>query len=255
MEHSTSKKILFIVEGDRDKTHTQKIVEAMKLKAHIFNVKANIYMLYTKMKKDSFQLNISDALLEMKGVDEDDKEMLRAEAPFTYTYLFFDLDPQHNDNPAEHNMDVVSDMLKHFNNETDDTVGKLYINYPMIESLWDYDKKDIDEFATRAISMSQVKWYKQIVGSRGSACNISKYDISRYSNLALLNIKKANRIVRGFWEKPDYSIYVSELTQDAIAGAEIEAVVSENIIYVLSSMPLFIVDYWGKNFYDSISES
>lgn len=250
-----SNKILFIVEGDRDEQHANKIAESMNIKASIFNVKANIYMLYNKLQADTFQLNIADALLELNGVDDQYKEMIRREAPFTYTYLFFDLDPHHSDNPIISNMQVVSEMVNHFNNETDDTIGKLYINYPMVESLWDYDKDNLDEYATRYVTMNSVKKYKQIVGKRGTPSNISKYDLKKYSLLAKLNIKKANNIVRGLWETPSYELYLSDLTQKDIADAQAETVVSEDKIYVLSSLPLFIVDYWGKSFYKSITET
>lgn len=247
-------KILFIVEGERDKQHANKIAKSMNIKASIFNVKANIYMLYDKLLADNFQLNIADALLELNGVDDKDKEILRREAPFTYTYLFFDLDPHHSDNPKVHNMQVVSEMLNHFDNETDDTIGKLYINYPMIESLWDYDQRNLDEYATRFVSMQSVKKYKEIVGERGTPCNISKYDLKRYRLLALLNIKKANYIVNNIWGIPDYAVYLSDLTQKAIAVTEAKAVMSENKVYILNSFPLFMVDYWGKGFYESLTK-
>ena len=210
-------------------------------------------MLFDKLKGDNFQLNISAALLEMNGVDEADKEMLRKEAPFTYTYLIFDFDPQHSNKPIEYNLEIVSDMVARFDNETDDTVGKLYINYPMVESLWDYDKNNPDEYAARIVPLQSIKDYKEIVGRRGSPRNPSKYDLKYYMFLALLNIKKANSIINGNWRKPSYSIYTSEITQEAIVAAEGNAAIAENNVYVLNSLPLFMVDYWGKSFYDSIA--
>ena len=78
----------------------------------------------------------------------------------------------------------------------------------------------------------------EIVGRRGSPRNPSKYDLKYYMFLALLNIKKANSIINGNWRKPSYSIYTSEITQEAIVAAEGNAAIAENNVYVLNSLPL-----------------
>ena len=55
-----NKKILFIVEGLRDRTFVKSVVKEMKLDVEVFPVKANIHMLYSILEKEDFQLNIVD---------------------------------------------------------------------------------------------------------------------------------------------------------------------------------------------------
>ena len=140
-------KILFIVEGSvREKQLYKKITKEMGISADIFAVCANIHMLYTELKKEEFHLNIDDFLLTLDGVSEEDKGVIRKQRPFTYIYLMFDLDLQHYNiadyKNIERGLQDVREMLLKFNNETDPTIGKMYINYPMVESYRDCkDKK------------------------------------------------------------------------------------------------------------------
>lgn len=249
-----NKKILFIVEGFRDSNYVKSIVKEMGLNVEVFPVQANIHMLYSQLEKEDFNLNIVDTLLELNGVNQEDKEMLKREAPFVYTYLLFDMDPHHSNRPINENISNIEKMLSYFTDETDNTVGKLYINYPMIESLWDYDKDDYEEYKDRMVATENVKDYKTIVGERGNPQNPSKYSLSLYKELCLLNIKKAELIVNNSWSKPSYSVYLSDLSQIRILLSERELIHLDGKIRVLSSLPLFMADYWGNanGFYDSL---
>ena len=253
-----SKKILFIVEGKRDGLYAKRLAEEMRLEAQVIPVQANIYMLFSMMKKDDFQINITDALMEMKGVSGQDKDMLLEQEPFTYTYLLFDMDPHDNSRSFEVNTMIIKEMLSYFIDETDNTVGKLYISYPMLEALWDYDKHDPEEYRNRTVSVDVVKEknYKELVGHRGYPRNVSKYTIETFKHLGMINVKKTNLIVASKWNKPEYSDYIKYLDQQAIIDAEEEMIASEDTISVLSGLPLFMVDYWGNTngFYDSLFE-
>lgn len=249
-----SKKALFIVEGDREEEYVSKIAEVMEIDVKVYPVKANIYMLYSKLKAEDFQLNIVDTLLEMKGVEDRYKQILREGDAFAYTYLLFDLDIQDNDKPIGDNYKIVREMLEYFIDETDETVGKLYVDYPMIESLWDYDKNDLDEYKTRHVLLSEIKNYKRIVGDRGNPVNLSKYTLEKFIELAVMNIKKANYIINSLWEKPNYDLYLSKLNQLSILDCEEEQSLTIQHVMVLNSIPLFMVDYWGNEngFYDEL---
>lgn len=143
-----NKNILLIVEGDKTEKEFFKRIEELlneKLKCHfnIYSFKTNIYTLYNKIKKDDYYLNIQDVLIEMNEEYRNELE----EKSFSDVYLIFDLDAQHTrinetrsyDEIIKDNTSIVSEMIKHFDNETDPTKGKLYINYPMMESFKDCD--------------------------------------------------------------------------------------------------------------------
>ena len=250
-------KILFIVEGaTAEKDLYGKLAEKMGLPVKIVSVCANIHMLYGELKKEQFQLNIADFLLTLNGVSDDDKEMIRQEKPFTYIYLMFDLDPQHYDISKDENiirgLDEVEEMLNVFNDETDPTIGKMYINYPMIESYRDCSKFFDPDFKNRTALLDQITDYKKLVGKRGNCINRTKYSLSNFIDLAKMNVFKANYIVNKKFEGVDYPTYISTLNQEGIFNAQKNPILLDKIIQVLHSGFFFMIDYWGnKNgFYD-----
>lgn len=139
-------KALFIVEGeDREKTVVNSLMSSLgelsDLNIHIISVSANIHMLYQKVKENDFFLNIIDAIYGLETTTDEDRRILTEEGPFAYKYLVFDLDLQHYDLTKKENIQrglaEAEEMLLYFQNETDESGGKLYINYPMIEAYRD----------------------------------------------------------------------------------------------------------------------
>ncbi|MCM1174861.1 MAG: hypothetical protein NC341_07385 [Blautia sp.] len=142
------KKILFIYEGIKAEENLLnnliKIFFFSKVDVSVLNCPAdgNIYMLWTRLKKDEFETNVVDVLKEMSTIAKERLSNLRA-SDFSEIYLFFDYDG-HNDNiPKKYsNKDILAEMLKTFSNETE--LGKLYISYPMIESIKEIDAETKD---------------------------------------------------------------------------------------------------------------
>ena len=110
-------------------------------------------------------------LFDLPGVSESDKEMLRKQGSFAFTYLIFDLDLQHYDLAQKNNIvrgiGDVKEMLQHFCDETDPTIGKLYINYPMIESFRDCASFFDNNYKNTVVSLQDITKYKKIVSERG----------------------------------------------------------------------------------------
>lgn len=250
-------KILFIVEGSvREKQLYKKITKEMGISADIFAVCANIHMLYTELKKEEFHLNIDDFLLTLDGVSEEDKVVIRNKRPFTYIYLMFDLDLQHYNiadyKNIERGLQDVREMLLKFNNETDPTIGKMYINYPMVESYRDCKNFFDETYVDAIVELEQITQYRELVGERGLKINLSKYTLDDLKKLTKLNIYKANYIVNNKFGPISYDNYLVELTQEKILEAEKEKIMKDKIINVLHSGFFFMADYWGNKymFYD-----
>lgn len=247
----TNDKALFIVEGAKSEVSLIKsIALCMKIDFCIFPVCANIHMLYQRMKEEDFNLDIVNLLLELNGVSEEDKKMLRKEKRFAYTYLIFDLDLQHCHLSDFSNVDkgysTVMKMLEYFNNETDNTIGKMYLNYPMVESYRDCSVFFDLEYKDRIININEIKKYKSIVGKRGNCKDINTYNLSDFINLTSMNLYKGFCITNGKWEKPSYEDYLLYLSQINIAKKEFELIYKKKEIAILNSSLFFIVDYWGN---------
>ena len=136
---SNPPKTLIVVEGGRlEPRFFDQLKKVFGLNLDIYCLEDNIYLLYKKMKEMGFNGNLKDVLSE---VHEENREILSQD--FAYTYLIFDFDPHHTekyekDIPletiVENNISKVREMAEYFVNETDPTVGKLYINSQCFET-------------------------------------------------------------------------------------------------------------------------
>lgn len=259
MEHSPSKKrILCIVEGaDTEKKLFSILAERYGLAVEVVSVCANIHMLFRHLEKENFEFNIVDALLELKGVSAEDKAKLIVSS-FTYTYLIFDLDLQHYDVSVPKNVErglaEAKKMAEHFCDETDPTIGKIYINYPMMESYRDCKDFFDDSYRTKVVSVPDFVRYKQIVGSRGLQKNVGQLEMRDFSDLIRMNLYKANDLCRGQWKKPSYREYCDTLTQCDLIKSQTECIRKRGEAAVLNTALFLIVDYFGNRnrFYDEL---
>ena len=158
------KKVIFIYEGIKAEenllSNMVKVFFSANADISILNCPAdgNIYMLLTRLKKDEFETNVVDVLKEMSTKAKERLNNLRA-SDFSEIYLFFDYDG-HNDNiPKEYrNRDILCEMLETFNNETE--LGKLYVSYPMIESIKEIGVKSRD-YKNLYLPLDEIHRYKQ----------------------------------------------------------------------------------------------
>lgn len=255
-----NKDILLIVEGDKTEKEFFKRIEELlsdKLKSHfnIYSFKTNIYTLYNKIKKDDYYLNIQDVLIEMN--EEYRKEL--EEKSFSDIYLIFDLDAHHTrineirsyDEIIKDNISIVSEMIKHFDNETDPTKGKIYINYPMMESFKDcdsltfFDPNYKDEIIK---DLAVVKNFKEYISKKKIAnLHINKMTLDCVENLTIQNIFKLNSLENKRWEMiVDYRNYLDYSEPTKIIEAQ-KQLINKNMLSILNTSLFLIVDYFGNH--------
>lgn len=125
---------LFIVEGNHEKNELIRLLlmcfpEIDIKEEDIIIYGTNIYMLYNEIVKeyqedwDSIDVDLAYIVSRKKGYDVPLNKL-----DFNNIILIFDYE-RHDPNFSE---DKICRLQKYFNNSTD--VGKLFINYPMIES-------------------------------------------------------------------------------------------------------------------------
>jgi hypothetical protein len=220
---------LFVFEGEKtERQYLHKIIDLFNL--DIFKDKieiaycASIYNLYKEVKKyddsvDIFKLFTSFKNLskfELKNIDSD---------TIASTYLFFDYDKV---DEAK-----IGKMLKFFDNETEQ--GKLYINYPMLESLRDTDNN--------ILNFQDFETYKEIVNKSG-------IEIQNINSKIIKNhIQKTNILVNNNNSFPTKYIH-----QDEILSSQIKYINKEQI-FVLSSFSLWVMDYFGVKKFKEILKS
>ena len=243
--------ILFVFEGGKAEPVIFDSIEKLFLSGEelcIVKCGFDLPTLYSKLKECDEDLFRSLPLKE-NGINI--PEGKRMDTLFSQVFLFFDYDFQ-NRMGLEKLNGILDDMLEFFNDETEN--GKLYINYPMVESL-KYTKELPDDnyykyVATRQecvdhhfkgnaenYAYSSAKGYRFIDLSKTEEATV----ISNWENLKLQNVKKANYLLSGEKGMPDDK---ETINQPAIFEAQkTQYVEALDSVAVLNSFPLFLYEY------------
>lgn len=227
--------ILFVFEGER--TEDQITDSFVK---HFFNNKivvtcafcAEIYQLHRALSEDE-DLDTFALLKEIPQNEKSLKEFNRDD--FAEIYLFFDYDG-HSTLASD---DSLEKMLAIFNEETN--LGKLFISYPMVESVKHYSTK-IDFKFLKVKAKENIK-YKNIVSQEADKIYLqfSKYTFEMWLDLISIHLKKMNYVIF------DNYIFPEENFEQAIIFEKQRKkfIEVDSTVSVLSGFPIFIYDYFG----------
>lgn len=227
--------ILFVFEGER----TEKLVFSSLRKYYLNEAKStiviglygsSIYSLFQKKKKDP-DLDIFSLVSEVPKNQEELSNISKADV--SEIYLFFDYDG-HDTQASD---DKLQEMFDLFDNETED--GKLYVSYPMIESLR-HLHSDVN-FQDVVIESSNQ--YKKHVSNHCDECykDVTRYTQENWMYILSEHCKKLNYLVMGEFNLP--TEYIDQMT---IFSKQKEKHIDSNCqVAVLNSFPVFIADYYG----------
>lgn len=258
-------KILIIVEGKQTETNFfQVMFECFNIKAEIVVVSTSIYSLYSRMKSYNFDCDVRDVVKELIKMDASKSVLDRN---FTYTYLVFDSDLQNvpidkrgTDISMQEilpdNFRKLNEMAAYFTDETDPSIGRLYINYPMMESYRYCDSFSDEKYLTEMIEISKVKDFKNLASQKKLAGKqISRYTKDDFSGLIKLNAEKLRIIHNVSQSKPiRYDEYLDISNGIKILDCQHSCVSEKQMLYVLNTSLFMVLDYYGNRdgFYDSI---
>ncbi len=252
--------VLIIVEGSKSEPRFfSRLAEVFSLDLKIYCLKTNIYALYKRMKDIGFNGDIKSILAEMHP---EQKNLLSLK--FAYTYLIFDCDAHHpkalekrsQEEIVLENLAKLKEMSDYFVDETDPTIGKLYVNYPMMESYRDCDDFFDPNYAERSIALTDMSSYKSLVSKRKlCSLHVKSFSESQFSHLTLQNLCKLNKIHHEKWRVPDYPSYLEDSSQTKILGRQRNRVEREGRMSVLNTSLFLVTDYFGNRdgFYDRLA--
>ena len=211
----------------------------------------NIYMLYQVLKKDDFETDVVEVLRDtvelakdvLAGISRQDIDEI---------YMFFDYDIQQNN--IRHGEKTVTadsalrEMLSVFNNETEH--GKLYVNYPMVEALYDYKRSSCEAFYSCYVPIDRIKEYKTSSGENNP--NASKHmqieDWKDILNAFYLRIKCLFE-----FDELSFDEYQNKVTPYEIYLKETILIVEKKKVFVLSAFPEFLFDYFRLDFWKTMT--
>ena len=259
--------ILFVFEGRKTEPSLFKTLERLyfnnpdEKKVCCFGY--SIYELYRLMTDSDFTEDIVTVIkrkLESRGERPIPENISITD--FSEIYLFFDYDFQNKNLGLEDLNAQLDEMLEFFSDETDN--GKLYISYPMIESIRCTQKLPDEHFYEYRASKEVCPNFKDYVSkvfNYYKSSDFMQFTIDKRTNdlrpvtkereimvkenwehLKEQNIKKANYICYDNFAYPKTKDSVS---QKNIFNSELEKfVLPNNEVSILNAFPLFLFEYF-----------
>ena len=249
-DHKVRRNILFIVEGQSDEPRfISKLFDVCFNDEFVtYSYNTNIHVLAKHIEED--YPDFDDGYTDIQGIlrsyenDEDKIEILKKS--YTDIYLIFDFEPQ----DRSPRFDTIKRMLAYYDDSSNQ--GKLFINYPMMQSYKHFAKLPDPGFNELKVSISECKDYKKIVGDISKYADINAYDYRVFVSLAVHHIRKANYILTGVYDCPTTEEYLS-WQSIGIFDKQLDLVNRSLFIYVLNTCIFILVDYRPNHFFKDIS--
>lgn len=243
-------KVLFIVEGLNDEikyikrlfhvcSNFQKY-EIVPYKTNLHNL-ANDIMFNGEIDKT---LDIKNVLIS-KEKDPLIKSILNQN--FSDIVMVFDFEPQ-QDVPR---FELIRKMLLHFNNSTEN--GKLYINYPMMQSYRHFENLPDMQFFKLKTKKEECYHYKEIVNNVSRRYqNTSHHNYALFVSLSYHHLIKLNYILNGKNELPDIN-FIRNWNQVDLFDIQYEMLKTKNEIYVINTFSLYLIEFNPSEYYNQIT--
>ncbi|WP_410491437.1 hypothetical protein QMA40_01925 [Bacillus thuringiensis] len=240
-------KILLLVEGEKvEKDLFQHFYSLYGIdNIEIIAYKTNIYAFYNRLKKDypdsdgNIEFEFIDIPLFLNEYFDLDEENLLNEADFSDIILIFDFDPHDPQFDALR----LKVLLDNFSDSTER--GKLFLNYPMIESfkhihsladpLFNDSTVHIDVLKRRVGGTSG---YKRLVDSSSCIGQIHTID----SNQANILLKMHNAKLEYLLEGLDYE---EEEKYKILCDKQCDKLKDEDGMYVINTSLLHMLEEYG----------
>lgn len=207
---------------------------------------SSIYTFYKRLKEDfdGFADVVDVLKTELQKTDPENALFKYRSADFESIYLFFDYDFYRGDLDVKNAQ--VAELLEYFNEETEN--GRLFISYPMIESI-QYTKELPDEdFHTYVVKRADSVGEKFKKEAR-HFCFYQGYvylkDVDNWRLLIKQNVQKANMLTtdRLTWPKSK-----DDVEQMLVFQAQKEKHVEpQGDVAILNAFPMFLYYYFPKD--------
>lgn len=241
------RKLLFICEGLQDEPD---FLKHMMLKVFpdisykIYSYRTTIHTLASRLKNEypDFDDGYHDIRLILR--DNEKNQDLRdiLSGSFSDIILAFDFEP-HHDHP---DFDTVRRMLAYFCDSTD--MGKLYINYPMMQSYKHLKCLPDPDYINRK---AFPRGYKELVGIESCMTDLQKYNYEIFIQIAIHNLIKIYNILRNLRLIPDSESYY-KMDWVELFDRELEIYWNTDMVDVINTLCFFPVDYNPADFIERI---
>jgi hypothetical protein len=232
-----NQKILVLVEGEKTDVNLMKHlfrIYSIDMKYEIIAYGTNIYALYSEMfvrgNPETF-----DLLQILKAREKNAKKKVIFDYHYSDILLIFDLDPH----DTSYTPQKIKYLSEYFTESSD--MGKLYINYPMIEAFYhmaSIPDPQYDSYYT-ALSELKTKKYKERVHKENRNKDYRKFAVNKEEcNFVIRqNIDKAWKLI----ETDAVNGALPE--QQRVLDSQLSLLQREEKLSVLCTCPFFIPEY------------
>ena len=250
--------ILFVLEGNEREPRLYRTLERLYFPRENDNIICsfgnNIYDLYNELQEYGDGGDIVSLMRErLAGHGDSTLDGVRS-SDISEIFLFFDYDFQNSQLTIEEINNRVGEMLALFDDETGN--GKLYINYPMIESIRYTKELPDDDYANYVVTREECKDFKHLA-REFSAYNSLDHVLFKdgetpakekfrrvkdnWQHLRRMNVGKANWLVTGRYSMPAEKSVISQ--QSLFCSQVAKYVMPSGSVAVLNSFLIFIYEY------------
>lgn len=237
---SSSKNILLIVEGEVDETGFIDVAKTICFNDTIvmyFVYGTSIYELYEELRDDEY-IDIKN-LLKVKAKGDPDK-VCTLSNKFSDIYLIFDLDPHYH----KYSPDSIMEMLQYFKDSMNQ--GRLYINYPMMQSYKHFSKFPSAKYKDLDVYVCDCSRYKDTVDKESCIKDLKRYNFELISQIVKHNVFKCNYILSQRYETVDYNDY-RNFDFSKILALQLLKIKNSEKLYVLNTSVFMIIDYLNRD--------
>ena len=262
--------ILFIFEGKKTEANLFKTLEYLYFPKNTKNERKicafgyNIYEIYRLMKESDFPEDIVSVIRDKLSNQPDNPLTdLKDITDISEIYLFFDYDFQNKNLSLEEMNAQLEELFRFFNDDSENT--KLYIHYPMMESIKctnELPDKNFTNYIVKRADCSDFKnWVTQkftfykssdfyefpIDKKTDELRNTDRLDSKirrNWQDLKQQNISKANFICTG---QNNIPVNKSDVDQKIIFEKQLEKyVIPYDSVAILNAFPLFLFEYFRE---------
>ena len=243
------RKILFICEGESDEPDFLKRLMSRSYSSfayEVYSYRTTIHTLASILRESysDFADGDTDIRLILREQEPDPGKKAILSERYTDIILAFDFEP-HHDHP---DFDTVRQMLAYYRDSTD--MGRLYINYPMMQSYKHFHSLPDPGFLDRE---ADPIGYKELVGIESSFTDLSRYSYRTFASIALHNLRKAWHLLGRESVLPSHEDYGS-IEWTGIFDIERKKFSSSRRVYVLNTLIFSMIDYNPASFFQSFQK-
>lgn len=244
-------KILIILEGEQPEENTLARLqrafpeELSDLSEELVTIvyTSNVYALYSALKDDEGFLDVVE-VLKQRFKSNESLQCIDRDA-VSQIFLFFDLDIHGKslDDACSH----LSELLEFFDNETEN--GKLFLSYPMVESINICDEADglmSEDRKLFKIDDCKCNGFKKFVDTlnRDSKTIYRANSRENWIKICKANYEKAQWLMK--LESVDLDVSLKKMSQPSIFDSQKTFILGENAVATLSAFPFFLLEYLGS---------